>query len=68
MRQNPYNATLHLGHGSGAVTIYSPSVSTPLVKMLCHRGPITSLAVDAAGYTMVTGGADRQVKVWDIRM
>jgi U3 small nucleolar RNA-associated protein 7 len=68
MRVNSYNSVTHLGHGNGQVTLYSPSVSTPLVKMLAHRGPVTSLAIDLSGKYMVTSGADRQVKVWDIRM
>jgi U3 small nucleolar RNA-associated protein 7 len=68
MRQNPSNAVLHLGHTNGTVTLWSPSSSQYLVKMQCHKGsPITSLAVDLAGRTMVTGGADRQIKIWDLR-
>jgi len=69
MRQNPSNAIMHLGHKNGCVTLWSPASSQYLVKMLCHKGaPITSLAIDKAGRYMVTGGADRQVKIWDLRM
>ncbi|KAJ3108209.1 Small subunit (SSU) processome component [Phlyctochytrium bullatum] len=67
MRQNPYNAILHLGHHNGTVTLWSPNVSEPLVKMLCHRGPVQSLAIDRTGKYMVTAGLDGQMKVWDIR-
>lgn len=67
MRQNPYNAVMHLGHGNGVVTMWSPSVSQPLVKILAHRGPVVSLANDLGGNYMVTAGADMQVKVWDVR-
>lgn len=67
MRQNPSNAVMHLGHGNGVVTLWSPASSGYLVKMLCHRGPVQALAVDPSGKYMVTGGADRQVKVWDLR-
>ena len=67
MRQNPSNAVMHLGHGNGVVTLWSPASSQCLVKMLCHRGPVQSLAVDRSGRYMVTGGADSRVKVWDIR-
>lgn len=67
MRQNPSNAIMHLGHKSGAVTMWSPASSTYLAKLLCHKGaPVTSLAVQ--GNVMVTGGADRQVRIWDLRM
>jgi hypothetical protein len=63
MRQNPHNAVLCLGHARGSMTMWTPNITTPVVKMLCHRGPITALAVDAGGHHMVTAGADQQVKV-----
>jgi len=69
MRQNPSNAVMNLGHTNGTVTLWSPASSEYLVKMLCHRGsPVLSMAVDSSGNYMVTGGADKQVKVWDLRM
>jgi U3 small nucleolar RNA-associated protein 7 len=49
MRQNPTNAVIHLGHGNGTVSLWSPTMTTPSVKMLCHRGPVTSLAIDPSG-------------------
>jgi U3 small nucleolar RNA-associated protein 7 len=68
MRQNPANAILHLGHTNGVVTMWSPTSSQYLVKLQCHKGAsITSMAVDLVGNTMVTGGADRQIKIWDLR-
>jgi U3 small nucleolar RNA-associated protein 7 len=67
MTQNPYNAIIHLGHSNGTVTLWSPNMSTPLVKMLTHHGPVRSLAVDREGRFMVTAGADYRVKIWDIR-
>ncbi|KAI8855313.1 NUC141 domain-containing protein [Chytridium lagenaria] len=67
MRQNPTNAILHLGHNNGTVTLWSPSMTEPIVKMLCHRGPVQSLAIDRSGTYMVTAGLDGQMKVWDVR-
>lgn len=67
MRQNPTNAILHLGHSEGTVTLWSPNVSQPLVKVLCHKGPLADLAVDSTGSTMVTSGLDGRVKFWDLR-
>ncbi|KAG0605876.1 hypothetical protein M758_9G094700 [Ceratodon purpureus] len=67
MRMNPYNSVLGLGHSNGTVTMWSPNMSTPLVSMLCHRGPVTSVAYDSEGVHMVTGGMDGKVKVWDVR-
>jgi len=68
MRQNPTNAIIHLGHSNGTVTLWSPNMGHSLVKMLCHRGPVRSLAVDLTGRYMATCGADSQVKTWDVRM
>jgi len=69
MRQNPSNAVIHLGHTNGTVTLWSPANSDYLVKILCHRGsPISCLSVDRSGRYMVTGGADSQVRIWDLRM
>lgn len=68
LRQNPSNAIMHLGHSNGTVTLWSPASSQFLAKILCHKGaPVTSLAIDLTGNYMVTGGADRQIKIWDIR-
>jgi len=69
IRQNPFNSVLHLGHTNGTVTLWSPSSSEYLVKMLCHKGsPITSLAIDQSGRYMATGGGDSKVKIFDLRM
>ncbi|KAG5440162.1 hypothetical protein PCANB_001731 [Pneumocystis canis] len=67
MAQNPYNAIIHIGHTNGVVTLWSPNLSTPLVKMLAHRGPVYALAIDREGRYMISSGADSQVKIWDIR-
>lgn len=67
MRQNPWNAVLNLGHSNGTVTMWSPNITSPLVKMLCHKGPVRALAVDPTGHYLVTAGVDCQVKVWDVR-
>ncbi|XP_069491336.1 WD repeat-containing protein 46 isoform X2 [Ambystoma mexicanum] len=67
MAQNPYNAVVHLGHHNGTVSLWSPNLKEPLVKMLCHRGPVRSLAIDKTGTYMATAGLDRKVNVYDIR-
>ncbi|CAB3980828.1 probable U3 small nucleolar RNA-associated 7 [Paramuricea clavata] len=67
MAQNPYNAIVHLGHCRGTVTLWSPNVKEPLVKMLCHRGPVKAIAIDQGGWYMATSALDTQLKIWDIR-
>ncbi|RIA99013.1 WD40-repeat-containing domain protein [Glomus cerebriforme] len=67
MAQNPWNAIMHLGHYNGTVTLWSPNMSTPLVKMLTHKGPVKAVAVDHTGKYMATSGLDGQLKLWDIR-
>lgn len=65
--QNRSNAILHAGHQSGAVTLWSPNSSTPLVKMLPHNGPVRALSIDRSGNYMVSTGQDLQLAVWDLR-
>ncbi|KAL3939413.1 MAG: hypothetical protein SGBAC_005855 [Bacillariaceae sp.] len=68
MRQNPKNAVMHLGHKNGTVSLWSPASSQFLAKLHCHKGAaVTSMAIDLSGNYMITGGADRQVHIWDVR-
>ncbi|KAF9582162.1 Small subunit (SSU) processome component [Lunasporangiospora selenospora] len=66
MAQNPASAIMHLGHGNGTVTLWSPTMSTPLVKMQCHRGPVTAMAIGHDGKYMATAGLDGRLKLWDL--
>lgn len=68
LTQNPYNGVMHVGHQNGTVSLWSPSSTEPLVKLLAHRGPVRSLAVDREGRYMVSTGQDMRMAVWDIRM
>ncbi|KAJ2379159.1 putative U3 small nucleolar RNA-associated protein 7 [Coemansia sp. RSA 2607] len=67
LKVNPYNAVVHVGHGNGTVSLWSPKQGKPLARMLCHRGPIQAMAIDRSGTYMATSGLDGRVKVWDIR-
>ena len=59
---------VHVGHQNGTVTLWSPNTSTALVKLLAHRGPVRSMAIDREGRYMVSTGQDLRMAVWDIRM
>ncbi|XP_010209480.1 PREDICTED: WD repeat-containing protein 46, partial [Tinamus guttatus] len=61
LAQNPATAVVHLGHGNGTVTLWSPSAKEPLARMLCHRGALRAVAVDRTGTYMATAGLDRQL-------
>lgn len=52
-----------MGHVNGTVSMWSPNVNTPLVSMLCHRGPLVGLAYDPSGHYMVTAGLETTFKV-----
>ena len=67
LAQNPWNAILNVGHQNGTVTFWSPNSTTPLVKILAHRGPVRAMAVDREGRYMVSAGQDLKMSVWDIR-
>lgn len=43
-------------------------MSTPLVRMFCHRGPVLAADIDIGGRYMATTGMDKQLKLWDLRM
>merc|ERR1712013_592071 len=67
MSQNPMNSVINLGHSNGTVTMWSPVMKEPLVKLQCHRGPVLSTCVEKKGMYMATSGLDGTLKVWDIR-
>ncbi|WRT66853.1 uncharacterized protein IL334_003816 [Kwoniella shivajii] len=72
MAQNSHSAIIHLGHSNGTMTLWSPNMTTPHVKLLAHRGPVNGIAVDpsesSAGRYVATSGMDGVVKIWDGRM
>lgn len=67
LKHNPYNAVSFMGHANGVVSLWSPAAGKPLASMFCHKSPVTDLALDRSGQYLVTAGADKFLKVWDIR-
>ena len=49
--------------GVGQVALWSPNITKPLVRMLCHQGAVTSVCVDYTGRYMVTTGMDSKMNV-----
>lgn len=56
-----------LGDRRGVVSMYSPNISQPVVRMLCHKSAILSISVQKDGNYMVTTSSDGFMKIWDIR-
>ncbi|KAJ9082483.1 putative U3 small nucleolar RNA-associated protein 7 [Entomophthora muscae] len=67
LTQNIQNAVIHSGHACGTVALWSPNSKEPLVKMLCHMGPVRGVTIDQTGMYMATAGMDGKLKVWDLR-
>ncbi|KAH6761893.1 Transducin/WD40 repeat-like superfamily protein [Perilla frutescens var. hirtella] len=67
MEVNPYNNVVAVGHSGGTVSMWKPTSAAPLVKMLCHQGPVTAMAFHPNGHLMATAGTERKIKLWDLR-
>ncbi|XP_073498078.1 WD repeat-containing protein 46 isoform X3 [Phyllobates terribilis] len=67
MCQNPHNAVVHLGHHNGTVSLWSPTIKEPLVKMMCHNGAVRALSIDKTGMYMASSGTDRKMTIYDLR-
>ena len=49
LSSNPHNGVVTLGHHNGTVSMWTPNMSKPAVKMLCHRGRVSDIAIDREG-------------------
>jgi len=67
LRQNPINAVICMGHTNGQVTMWTPNLSTPAVKIQCHPSTVKGLAIDPQGKYMCTASLDCKMRVWDLR-
>ncbi|CAI0442483.1 unnamed protein product [Linum tenue] len=67
MQVNPFNGVIAVGHSGGTVSMWKPTSAAPLVKMLCHHGPISALAFHPNGQLMATCGREKKIKIWDLR-
>lgn len=70
MAQNSLTAVIHLGHSNGTVTLWTPNLTSPALKMLAHRGPVSGISISrsSGGREMATSSIDGSVKLWDSRM
>lgn len=68
LTHNPQNAVSHMGHSNGVISLWSPISSKSLVSLFAHKAPVSDIAINKEGTSMVTSGLDGFVKVWDLRM
>ena len=64
---NPTNGVLHAGHSNGVVSLWSPSSSAPLARLLAQPGGVRHVAVDASRNVMATLGHQGTLKEFDLR-
>ena len=67
LTQNQSNAVILASHYNGSVSMWTPNMDEPVVKMLCHGSPIQDLCIDNQGKYLVTAAVDRKLKLWDLR-
>ena len=66
LRQNANTGVVHVGHGDGCVSLWTPSIAEPVMKIRAHYGPVSALACHDEMY-LVTGGGEGKWKIWDLR-
>jgi len=67
LTHNPWNAVSTLGHRRGYISMWTPNMSTEVVKILAHKAPVHSISIDTSGKYMVSSGADGKIHIWDLR-
>ncbi|AOA62930.1 Small subunit (SSU) processome component [Komagataella phaffii CBS 7435] len=64
----PGGALLVLGTREGNLELYDLASSTVLDSIQAHEGALYQLDITPDGKSVITGGADKQVKKWDIKL
>lgn len=66
MRQNVASSVVHVGHSDGCVSLWTPAMAEPVMKIRAHYGPVSAIACHDQMH-MVTGGGEGKWKIWDLR-
>lgn len=64
----PGDALIIVGTKTGELELYDVASSSLIEKVDAHEGSVWSLHVGSDGKTIVTGGADKTVKFWEIKV
>jgi U3 small nucleolar RNA-associated protein 7 len=65
-RHNPDTGIVHAGHGDGSVSLWTPSIKEPVMRIKAHYGGTTAIACHGESF-IVTAGGDHKWKIWDLR-
>lgn len=66
LQSSPNKPIIAVGYTNGIVRIYSYLNETLVATLKGHRSMVTSLCFDEDGVTLVSGGADSDIVVWDL--
>ena len=55
-------------HANGVVAMWSPCTPKPLAMVFCHEGGVDQMVNSVDGWSFVTSGLGKEIKVWDWRM
>ncbi|CAD7926569.1 unnamed protein product [Amoebophrya sp. A120] len=66
LRQNKQTAVMHCGQANGVVSLWTPTIKEPCMKILAHKGPVDHLDFYRDHY-MVSSGGDGRWKIFDLR-
>lgn len=64
----PGDLLIVAGRKDGVIEIFDLTKSLSVVTTQAHKGAVWSLDLSADGRTLITGGADKSVKFWDIQI
>jgi WD40 repeat protein len=65
---SPSGARIAAAGPDGTVLVFSTEdLSRPPATLCCHRGDVLTISFGADDNTIASGGADRVVRVWDLR-
>ena len=66
LRQNMATSVVHVGHSDGCVSLWTPSIAEPVMKIRAHFGPVSALACQDQ-MNLITAGGEGKWKIWDLR-
>uniref|UniRef100_A0AC35U0B0 WD_REPEATS_REGION domain-containing protein n=1 Tax=Rhabditophanes sp. KR3021 TaxID=114890 RepID=A0AC35U0B0_9BILA len=67
MCANQSNGVVIAGSHQGRLSMYTPNHKEAVVQLLVHNSNVTGVATNSSGDKIVTTGADRRMKIWDVR-